>query len=109
MVALQKRLGEGARSVGYVSSEEAARDASAFQDAWLGAKAYGQGLESIIGTELMPVVSGAPTQFRGFIASNGGQVSLKALVSEIDRLRRQSENDALFDGATGWGNTPDPK
>jgi hypothetical protein len=68
------QLRRDAQATGYVLSEEATRDAEAFQDSMLDAKLSVGGLKNIIGAELMPVVTTAMDDFGAFMRDNRDEV-----------------------------------
>ena len=63
-------LRDRARQLGFVLSEEAARDAEAFQDALLDARLASQGLKNTIGSALMPVVTDAMGELTNWLMNN---------------------------------------
>lgn len=65
-----RQLRDDARALGFVLSEEAARDAEAFKDALLDAQLGTQGLKNTIGAELMPVVTGVMRDFTSWLRLN---------------------------------------
>jgi hypothetical protein len=65
-----RELRDDARSLGFVLSEQAARDAETFKDALLDAQLGAQGLKNTVGAELMPVVTGVMQDFTGWLRQN---------------------------------------
>lgn len=73
-----QQYAEDARRVGYILSEQSARDAEAFQDSLLDTQLSLVGLKNIIGSALMPVVSDMMGRFTDWLAENRDQVRLWA-------------------------------
>ncbi|UTW01242.1 hypothetical protein KDW99_08985 [Marinomonas rhizomae] len=69
-----KQLRKDARDTGYVLSEQAARDAEAFQDSLLNAKLGMYGFKNTIGSAIMPVITDMMGEMSAWMRENRGQV-----------------------------------
>ncbi|MBJ7550731.1 hypothetical protein [Marinomonas ostreistagni] len=69
-----QQLRKDARDTGYVLSEQAARDAEAFQDSLLNAKLGMAGFKNTIGSAIMPVITDMMGEMSAWMRENRGQV-----------------------------------
>lgn len=69
-----KQLRKDAQATGYVLSEQAARDAEAFQDSLLNAKLGMAGFKNTIGSAIMPVITDMMGEMSAWLRENRGQV-----------------------------------
>jgi len=104
------QLRQQARSLGYVLSEEAARDAEQFMDGLTDMKAVAGGLRNTIGSALIPEVNRLMRNFQDWYLANRDIIDQRMdewaqkLANGLERVADLADRvDAVVESLGGWG------